>query len=258
MKYKLSSLWFNSSIALLLAGMVATTLHELSHLTTGKIIGESATLFPNEVVFGAHVSTNHQILTAATGPIFSLISGLIIITLLSKSGKGFMRLFWMWLGLISAQIGFGYLIIAPFARNGDTGKVLSLLNAPNVVYIASFILGIIGMLWLARTFAKSVVAYTDGTTKTMRPFGIYSWLTGTILMVAVYMFAARNLSDSDQIIVLIGVATSTIFAPMFSFFYRKITIMHEKLALDVPYIGVAASVVVALILELVLANGVHF
>ena len=257
MRQRLSSLWFNSSIALLLAGILATTLHELSHLLAGKLLGLPATLYSNAVEFPPATSINHQIITAATGPLFSLVSGLIILALTSHYGKGFVRLFWMWFGLISAQIGFGYFIIAPFARHGDTGKVLSLLQAPSFVYMVAFVIGVIGTLWLSRTFAKRVVSYTDGTPATMRPFGIYSWLTGTALLVTVYIFAVRNLSDSDQFITLFGVFTSAIFAPMFSFFYKKVTVTHETLRLEVPIIGLIFSFLMIVCVTLFLANGIH-
>lgn len=124
------SFLINSSVAFVLAGLLATTLHEMAHFITALILGDYAKIFPPYVQTADNINLYHHIIISAAGPVFSLLSGLIIIWLLSGKGKGFMRLFWTWLGFLSAQIGFGYFLISPLAKAGDTGFVLSSLNAP--------------------------------------------------------------------------------------------------------------------------------
>ena len=228
MHRKWSSLWFNSTVAFLLAGMIVTTAHELSHLVAGLLLGEPATLFPTAVEFGEPRSTSDATVTAATGPIFSLVSGLILIFTTRERGTGFGRLLWMWLGFMSAQTGFGYLMIAVIARQGDTGRVLDNLGAPAFVYWLSLAAGVAGMLWLSRMFAARVVAYTD----------------------------VRNLEPDLIVICLLGVFASGVFAPMFSFFHRSVTVPRTPLTLATPVTPLVCCAVLALLLVLVVAGGV--
>ena len=58
MHRKWSTLWFNSTVAFLLAGMLVVTAHELSHLVAGLLLGEQATLFPTAVEFGEPRATS--------------------------------------------------------------------------------------------------------------------------------------------------------------------------------------------------------
>ena len=64
-------------------------------------------------------------IVAAAGPLFSLVSGVALVWTYRRSSSGFLSLFWLWLGFLSTQIGFGYLLITPFATGGDTGFVVS-------------------------------------------------------------------------------------------------------------------------------------
>lgn len=122
----------NSAIAFVLAGMLVTTIHELSHLTTARILGVQATLYPNFIDLHGTVSDLDTGLIAATGPLFSLVTGLLIIWLVkTKSWKsGFARLLVLWFGFLSAETGFGYFFVAPLVSDGDTGLVLALAHAP--------------------------------------------------------------------------------------------------------------------------------
>lgn len=250
------SLWANSTVAFVLAGMLAVTAHELSHLVAGLLLGDPATLFPTAVEFGAGRSASHATVTAATGPIFSLLSGIALIFATRDLGRGFGRLLWMWFAFMSAQTGFGYLMIAVIARDGDTGRVLDDLGAPGFVYWLSLIAGVAGMLWLSRMFAARVVAYTDGSVPQMRAFALLAWLAGSVVLLAVYALAVRNLDPGLIVICLLGVFASGVFAPMFSFFYRSVTVPRTPLTLSAPVAGLVGAVVLALLLVLVVARGV--
>ncbi|PPF43182.1 hypothetical protein C5B85_14645 [Pseudoclavibacter sp. AY1F1] len=257
-KVRRRSLLVNSSVAFVLAGIIATTTHEVSHLVAGLIVGESGTLFATSVEFAGERSVSDQITTAATGPIFSLVSGLLLIFVSREWGRGFGRLLWMWVGFMSAQIGFGYFLIAPFATVGDTGRVLALLEAPPIASWVSLALGMVGTLLLSALFARRVVAYSDGTDESMRAFGIFSWLIGTGVLVVIYLPAAFRLPPEAVFISLLGVVAAGIFAPMFSFFYRLVHVEAEPLELRVPTAGIVGLVVAALIVIVPLGIGVPF
>ncbi|MBW4061518.1 hypothetical protein HJC99_03050 [Candidatus Saccharibacteria bacterium] len=61
----------NSTIAFVLAGLIVTTLHEISHLVAALILGATqATIYPNFVVTPDATSHAHDIISLATGPLF--------------------------------------------------------------------------------------------------------------------------------------------------------------------------------------------
>ena len=245
----------NSVVAFVLAGMVATTLHELSHLTAGLLLGHPGRLYVSAVDTSGLVSTNHLIIIALTGPLFSLVFGILFIFMARNWGQGFGRLFWLWLGFLSAQIGFGYFIISPFASMGDTGKALSLLHAPALIYIISFLFGVSGMIWLGKRFATPAVAYTTDTSS-LRTIGLFSWLIGTGLLLCIEIPANRMLPTDLLPTVIAGTATIGIFTPLLTFFYKSLTVEHEQLTLGKPIAGLACALLFAVLLLFVLSHGI--
>lgn len=250
------TLLLNSATAFVLAGMLAITLHEGAHLVTALGLGHHAVLYPSAVDFHAS-SRAHRVATALAGPLFSLVSGLALVLIGSGWGRGFGRLFWLWLGFLSAQIGFGYLIIAPFARAGDTGQALALLSAPGLVYAVSFAVGMAGMYWLARRFAGEAIRYASEPTS-LRAIGLFSWLLGTGILLVVYVPANRHLSGDAIPTVLAGVGTIGIFTPLLTFFYRRLEARREELVLSTPFLGIAGAAVLAAVLVGVVAPGLSF
>lgn len=249
-------LWLNSSVAYILAGPLVLLVHECSHLVAGLLLGEKGILYGHAVDWGEHVSTNHQIITAATGPLFSMISGFILIYLTQKWGKGFWRLFWLWFGFLSAMEGVGYLFITPFGGVGDTGRVMALLDAPYIFSILAGLVGVAGMFLLAKLFATQAVKYTT-TTKELRSVGLFAWLTGTIVMVIIGLPGMFALPAELQFAVLMGTISLGIFTPLLTIFYQKVKTQKERLALSTPYVGVALAVIVNLLIIFVVEKGIH-
>jgi hypothetical protein len=91
----------------------------------------------------------------------------------------------------------------------------------------------------------------------MRAFGIFSWLAGSAVLLLVYGLAVRNLAADLIFICLLGVFASGVFAPMFSFFYKKVTVRRTQLALATPVAGLVCSAALALVLVLVVAEGIE-
>ena len=248
-------LFWNSTVALVLAGMLSITLHELSHFVTGLALGRESTLYATSVA-GGNETTSVAMATAAAGPLFSIVFGLIIVFAGRHWGTGFVRLFWMWLGFTSAQVGFGYLMIAIIAPVGDTGKVLALLDAPDVLYWVSLVAGIAGTLWLSRLFATRVVSYSGESETAMRDFGIFSWLLGTGILALIYLTTILTLPADAIFVSMMGIIAIAIFAPMFSFFYKRVKVKHEQLQLKAPLFGIVFAVVVALTVIFVINQGI--
>ena len=244
-------LW-NSAVAFTLAGLLAITAHEAAHLISGALAGRlPATLYPNAVDFAGASGTAVRVFTALAGPVFSLLSGLALIWCARHWGRGFGRLFWLWFAFLSAQIGFGYMIVAPFMQAGDTGQALMLLNAPTPSYIVTCLAGVSGMFWLARLFAVRAVGYVSASdVQSLRNIGLLAWLAGTGALMAIYTVASGQLSSDVVPGVLAGVVTIGIFTPLLTFLYRKAKADPEELVLARPIAGMIMVVVVATLLLL--------
>ena len=81
-------LWIVSAAALALAVMVSTVLHEASHAVAGLLSGaRDVTLFGYQVTYAE--PHPHPVLTALTGPLFSLLLGLVVIATTGRAGRGF-------------------------------------------------------------------------------------------------------------------------------------------------------------------------
>lgn len=173
----------NSSVALVLAAITAVTLHEGGHAVAGLVRGLTPTLSANAVDYSTEPSRSTQLVTAAAGPLLSLVLGLLCYVFGRSAGRGFLRLFGLWLALVSMQNFFGSLFIAPFARVGDTGMVMELLGAPAVAYVVMGLLGAFLTVFNARLLAGQIVRYAQGTDQ-LRHTVLFPWLIGTAVVVA--------------------------------------------------------------------------
>jgi len=239
MKIYRNPLLITSTATFVLAGILATTFHELSHLIAGLVSGQNGRLYPNAVEFVNQTNSQH-IITASTGPLFSLLAGALIVLLIKPPFNSYSRLLVMWTGFLSAQIGFGYFVIAPFTQTGDTGAVLKALHAPSAIYYLSFAIGVAGMIWLAKKFASYAVPSVDGI-QNLRKFGLQPWLIGTGILMVGYMFATRHLHSNEQLVALAGVATIGIFTPMQTFFFNKYSFSKDSALSSVSQWGLGIS-----------------
>ncbi len=149
----------NSTLAFVLAAIVNTTLHELAHAVAGLTQGLVPTLAPFSVSYTPEGTPGQQIVTAAAGPTFSLVMGVLLMVLARRWGKGLVRLFFVWLAFMGVMNFVGYLIIAPIAQVGDTGQVLSLAGAPGLVYVAVLVVGVAGQFTLGYLFSWQIKRY---------------------------------------------------------------------------------------------------
>lgn len=247
-----------STTALVLAAPVAITLHELAHAVTGLAVGLNPTLHSNFVDYDPEPDPARAIVTAAAGPLFSLVLGLVVFLTARSAGRGFGRLFWLWTGLVSMQNFFGYLLIAPFAGVGDTGQVLHLLGASTAAYVVCGVLGALLTLLSSRLLAGQVTRYARDRDE-LRHLVLFPWLIATAITVALTPLdlATGSLDPAAVPVVLAGAVSIAIFAPMFSFFYRGLNPPHEALALRQPVVPLIATVVLTVLIAVFLGPGIH-
>ncbi len=249
----------NSVLAFVLAGLAATTIHELFHLIMTLALGEKAVLFPDHVQIDDAVGTSHALLIAAVGPLGSLGSGLLLIRLTRDWGQGFARLFWLWFGFLSAQIGFGYLLVSALVQTGDTGLVLSLLNAPWYVYVLVTAIGGVGSWYLLpRLFSDRVSVFARDKNSFFH-IGMYPWLIGTGILLVIYVIIGQIMTPGKlELFGLMAVVTIGIFTPIADFDAARATAHPDSLQLSMPVAGMVVTGVAAAIVLFVLTHGISF
>ena len=257
MKSAKKSLLLNSTTAFILAGLVVTTAHEAAHFLTAALLGVSARLYPSFVI-PADSTTQQQVITiAAAGPLFSLLAGLLLIWLFRKPAKGFIRLLTLWLGFLSAQIGFGYFLIAPFVKSGDTGYVLSALNVHPSVYAVVFIIGALGTYFiLPNLFGKLGSAYAQDK-RMFFHLGMYPWLIGTSVLVGVYLITDAVIMHPESFdwLGLAATVTVGIFTPLANFGGAKAKALD--LGLNVPVKPLLITIALVLLIMFGLSHGLQ-
>ncbi len=145
------NLLINSIIIRITASLLTTLIHELGHFITSVYLGNSATLYHNMVeTHTIHIDPVSKLYIPLAGPVISLIQGIFCFLFYRRIKDGVWSLFFLWLGLSGLMVFFGYVMIGPFASNGDTGKVLQLLEIPFIwqIVIAIGALGIFTLLLL--------------------------------------------------------------------------------------------------------------
>jgi hypothetical protein len=219
-------------LAFVLAAMVNSLLHEAAHAVAGLVMGLTPTISPFAVSYEPEGTARQQIITAAAGPLFSVALGLILMVVARRWGVGFVRLFFLWLSFMGVMNFVGYCFIAPFAQAGDTGRVLALLNAPNLVFLAVGLVGVVGQFLLAWRFAVEVKRYTRDKGEE-RQLAYFPWLIGTLIIVAltVLELILLRLPASYVVLILSYSVAFGVFAPMQFIFSSRVSNTYEPLSL---------------------------
>ncbi|CCH00448.1 hypothetical protein FAES_2439 [Fibrella aestuarina BUZ 2] len=137
----------NSIVVALIANLSMVMLHELGHFLVAYSLGLNPQLHHNFVYIDPHNVADAQLLwIAAAGPLGSLLVGGACLSAerqIRQKRPGTLLLLWM--GLHGVLLFLGYLFIAPFFREGDTGKVFALLGLPEWLIILLSV-GSVGVL----------------------------------------------------------------------------------------------------------------
>ncbi|MGV8909887.1 MAG: hypothetical protein ACOH1Y_12965 [Propionicimonas sp.] len=253
-------LW-NSTVAYVLAQTVVIMLHEGAHTVAGRLLGYGATQFTGQVSFTPEPTATAAVVTIAmAGPLFSLASGLVAMRFRPFRGHGFAQLLWIWMAFLSAEEGFGYFFIAPIIQAGDTGTALAALAAPDWVGWLCGVVGVAGLIFLARRFAVAGARHTRDLYE-MRAFCYYPWIIGTVsvvLLAALYLALTAGTPPDAAFAILIGAGSLGVFAPMAMIWWAKASPQKELLELPVPRAGLVALVVLVLVNVIILTPGLHF
>lgn len=143
----------NSTLILITTTLLGTILHELAHYVTALYFKLEPKLFHNYVSYRiVDVPEFQKTIVAAAGPLFSLFIGIFSLYIsFICNNKKLLKLFFLWMGMNSIVMFLGYLLIAPFAKNGDTGKVFTYFNIPTYI---SLTIAIISFILIIKVFSK--------------------------------------------------------------------------------------------------------
>jgi hypothetical protein len=157
------SLAINSILIVISTSIIGTILHELAHFFTAKYFGIDAQLHHNYVMMSETQGTEIQkIWVAAMGPLFSLVFGIIVLYISVKIIKpSLFKLFMIWLGMGGILCFLGYVLIAPVAKVGDTGKVFHYFGVPFIAAVIIAILSFVYINYLFGKFAKHFIFYKN-------------------------------------------------------------------------------------------------
>lgn len=146
----------NSTLAFVSAFIITTIFHEFGHYLAYLFFGSNPTMYHNFVQASDQtLNSSGQITVVLMGPIFSLLQGFVLGFIILKKRNTTSQLLILWLSLLGFVNFFGYLVMTPFSKTGDTGKVAELLNIDFILRIAIAAVGLFILLWLIQRLAKN-------------------------------------------------------------------------------------------------------
>lgn len=152
----------NSAIIFSITAIAAMSLHECAHYIIAWLNHASnLTLHHNYVNYDeTTLSINQRISIAAAGPIISLLIGIIFHLIVSKyKTPNLLRLFFLFFS-IQGYIGFfGYLMIAPIFKYGDTGFICHALNFPIYLTIGIAISGLVILALIIKKIGSEFILF---------------------------------------------------------------------------------------------------
>lgn len=151
--------FLNSLILFVIANILVTILHESAHFITAiNLDVPDVSLHHNYVQYdGIKTPIIHRIYISAAGPLISLLIGIFFQVLCNlRSRNDLLFMFENYMSIFGYIGFFGYLMVAPFFADGDTGYIFQALSFPLwlVILIAllSFVMLYIFMVKLTRNF----------------------------------------------------------------------------------------------------------
>jgi hypothetical protein len=146
------ALAINSILILISTPIINTILHELGHYIVASCFRLEPELHHNYVITHLSGTEKQQMLRAAAGPLFSLVFGILATYISIKCIKpSLLKLFTLWMGAGSLLMFMGYMMIAPIAKQGDTGKVFDYFGLP---FYLSVIIAAISIFLITYIFGR--------------------------------------------------------------------------------------------------------
>ncbi len=178
---KLKNVILNSLLAFTGAYLSTILLHELAHFMMAIGLGQEATLYHNRVFTQFREEKNlHPILVASAGPIFSLVQGIVFLKLSKYLKTGLKSMFTLWMGIAGLISFFGYIMIAPIIKDGDTGFVFQQLGIAIWIQISAAILSIIAITLILMRTVKNFEQFVS-LDKSKQIFDRIAWANALIL-----------------------------------------------------------------------------
>ena len=143
-----------------IASTLTMTLHEFGHFFASILVhAQQISIHHNYTSnSGFGLSARSTIIIKATGPIISLIIGLLFHFICSRQVKrNILFLFKAYMSIFGYIGFFGYLIIAPFTPGGDTGFVFYSLGFSLWLMIVLAVFGAITLYFLINSMMKYFV-----------------------------------------------------------------------------------------------------
>jgi hypothetical protein len=153
---------FESAFLFAIAFFVTVLLHETAHAVVGHVVGRGPILFTGHVDCVLDKSVGDRVATAAAGPLFSGVSG-VVFFLVARAGLRAMprlRLFTAWLGYHGLVNVVGYVFSAWFAADADVGRIVRLVGVPTAGQIAMMVVALAALRAIARPFGTVFAALT--------------------------------------------------------------------------------------------------
>lgn len=189
----LSQISLLSAVVYTLSFTLTTILHEIAHALVSLALGDRPILHSTFVQHEA-MSPTAQAITAAAGPVFSLLQGCVFWALFWRLGDAsvMLRLFALWMGLHGLVNFFGYLMTVPFAPDADLGKVAQYLGLHITVRYVTFIIGFL-VMWIIGLIARGpflqlapgpeVMTTESSRMSYMFAIAVVPWLLGALISV---------------------------------------------------------------------------
>lgn len=255
-----------ASVSFVTAVTIVIGIHEFSHSVAGTALGYGNTLYPFGVTHHPDPTRFDAAAAALTGPVFSLVVGGVAMAWQPlRRRRGYGQLVWLWFAWASVMEGVGYLLLTPFGV-GDTGSTAATYAAPLWITGPVGAIGVLGTIWLARSFARVLLRHTDGSLTAFRSVAFYPWMIGTAValgLMAFYVSRSSSTFGGDEVFgVLLGAFALGVWAPLSIPFTHRIrarepeSVGSAELRIDrVPVTGVILLVALVALNVFVLGPG---
>ncbi len=146
-----------------LAFWITTVVHESAHFVAGLAVGRQPILHTTSVDYAIDGSVAQQITSALAAPLFSGISGaLLLLALRAHRVPTPTRPLVTWLAYHGLVNLVGYVFSVSFATGGDLGRVASLLDLPTWLRIGITLAGFGLLRLVARPFGEVLAVNATG------------------------------------------------------------------------------------------------
>ena len=194
----------NLTAVFVTAFALSTLVHEAVHGLVAKAVGEHPVLFHSYVSYpDAAPPPLHRVYIAGSGPMISLLLGVVFLLLLrNHTAVNFITFFYLWMAVIGAFVFLGYMMLGPFVDYGDTGQVYSALEVPKYVSVPIAVLAFIAMAAFFRKLTPVLGSMMQGIKsfnqfdrrKTLWLYFIVPLLAGTLINVLLSLPAPTAMS----------------------------------------------------------------